>query len=255
MKNEQLLKDILESKKVKSANRKPRYATRKLSIGLVSCLLGFITFVGVPHGQIAYAEENVATTTTIEEKVKKKEVVETTENLMRVKETEEEEIEDNSLMVEAEKDIDKEKQIKKRIDTAGLQNLETEPKEEEQIAEAKNEDPATETKEETQAPAPTEENKEEKPVSEEEKKDEKDSEETEKKETKSEEKPEISDPIPVGQLREAPEEAGNDISSQLEELKVNLYANNESKDGTKVTPLRGPIEANEGQDIGMDISF
>lgn len=275
MKNEQLLKDILESKKVKSANRKPRYATRKLSIGLVSCLLGFITFVAILNGQVAYATEDVAINL---EETENKEVVETTENLTGVKETYEEEIEDNSLRSEVEKNINKEEKIKKKIETTGSQNLENEHKEGAQIAEVKNEDPAADPKEgqapaskketklaeakkENSAPAPAEEKKvteseKEKPVSEEEKKDEKDSEETEKKETKSEEKLEISDQKAVDQLREpSGEEAGKDISSQLEELKVNLYANNESKDGTKVTPLRGPIEANEGQDIGMDISF
>lgn len=56
MKYEQQLKEFVESKKNKSTNRKPRYATRKLSIGLVSCLLGFITFVAMPQGQIAYAD-------------------------------------------------------------------------------------------------------------------------------------------------------------------------------------------------------
>ena len=63
MKNKELLEEIIESKKIKSANRKPRYATRKLSIGLVSCLLGFITFVGGPHGKVVYAAESVAPTT------------------------------------------------------------------------------------------------------------------------------------------------------------------------------------------------
>lgn len=59
MKYEQQLKEFVESKKNKSTNRKPCYATRKLSIGLVSCLLGFITFVAMPQGQIAYADDNV----------------------------------------------------------------------------------------------------------------------------------------------------------------------------------------------------
>lgn len=37
----QKMKDLIEQKKLKGSNRKPRYATRKLSIGLVSCMLGF----------------------------------------------------------------------------------------------------------------------------------------------------------------------------------------------------------------------
>lgn len=56
MKYERRLKEFVESKKSKSTNRKPRYATRKLSIGLVSCLLGFISFVYMPQGQIVYAD-------------------------------------------------------------------------------------------------------------------------------------------------------------------------------------------------------
>lgn len=42
-------------KKQKSASRKPRYGTRKLSIGLVSCVLG-ITFLVSPSS-LAHADE------------------------------------------------------------------------------------------------------------------------------------------------------------------------------------------------------
>ena len=38
-------KEIIENKKQKSASRKPRYGTRKLSIGLVSCVLGYAMLV------------------------------------------------------------------------------------------------------------------------------------------------------------------------------------------------------------------
>ena len=38
-------KEIIENKKQKSSNRKPRYGTRKLSIGLVSCVLGYAMLV------------------------------------------------------------------------------------------------------------------------------------------------------------------------------------------------------------------
>ena len=38
-------KEIIENKKQKSANRKPRYGTRKLSIGLVSCVIGYAMLV------------------------------------------------------------------------------------------------------------------------------------------------------------------------------------------------------------------
>ena len=38
------LRDFIEKKKEKSASRKPRYGTRKLSVGLVSCVLGYCIF-------------------------------------------------------------------------------------------------------------------------------------------------------------------------------------------------------------------
>ena len=39
------LKKIIESKKLKSSDKKPRYGTRKLSVGLVSCMLGYFVFM------------------------------------------------------------------------------------------------------------------------------------------------------------------------------------------------------------------
>lgn len=41
----QKMKDLIEQKKLRGSNRKPRYATRKLSIGLVSCMLGFTLLI------------------------------------------------------------------------------------------------------------------------------------------------------------------------------------------------------------------
>ncbi|WP_308653609.1 YSIRK-type signal peptide-containing protein, partial [uncultured Anaerococcus sp.] len=40
-----LMKEIIEQRKLKGSLRKPKYATRKLSIGLVSCMLGFSLIV------------------------------------------------------------------------------------------------------------------------------------------------------------------------------------------------------------------
>lgn len=40
------LEKIIEEKKIKSATRKPRYGTRKLSVGLVSCILGYMIMTG-----------------------------------------------------------------------------------------------------------------------------------------------------------------------------------------------------------------
>ena len=48
------MKEIIEQRKLKGSSRKPKYATRKLSIGLVSCMLGFTLLVSPSD---AWAEE------------------------------------------------------------------------------------------------------------------------------------------------------------------------------------------------------
>ena len=45
MENRSKLEKIIEYRKAKGSTRKPKYATRKLSIGLVSCLLGFTLLI------------------------------------------------------------------------------------------------------------------------------------------------------------------------------------------------------------------
>ena len=54
------LKDFIEKKKEKSASRKPRYGTRKLSVGLVSCVLGYCIFLSptVVSAQVEGAGES-----------------------------------------------------------------------------------------------------------------------------------------------------------------------------------------------------
>ena len=56
-------KEIIENKNQKS-NRKPRYGTRKLSIGLVSCVLGYAMLISP---SVALADEVNETETTVEE--------------------------------------------------------------------------------------------------------------------------------------------------------------------------------------------
>ena len=68
-------KRIIEYKKQKGSNRKPKYATRKLSIGLVSCMLGYALLVspssveaaGLDSENQAVAEESAEPETTSEE--------------------------------------------------------------------------------------------------------------------------------------------------------------------------------------------
>ena len=54
MKNNDILKGIIENKKLNGSKNKPKYATRKLSIGLVSCMIGY-AFLVLPSS--AKAEE------------------------------------------------------------------------------------------------------------------------------------------------------------------------------------------------------
>lgn len=41
MEKNDILKRIIEEKKLNGSKKKPKYATRKLSVGLVSCMLGY----------------------------------------------------------------------------------------------------------------------------------------------------------------------------------------------------------------------
>ena len=57
------LRDFIEKKKEKSASRKPRYGTRKLSVGLVSCVLGYCIFFSptVVSAQVGEGSESTST--------------------------------------------------------------------------------------------------------------------------------------------------------------------------------------------------
>ncbi|WP_306483553.1 YSIRK-type signal peptide-containing protein [Anaerococcus sp.] len=56
--NDKLVK-IIEYKKLKGSIRKPKYATRKLSIGLVSCMLGYALLVSPSSVEAAEETTNV----------------------------------------------------------------------------------------------------------------------------------------------------------------------------------------------------
>ena len=56
------LQKLIDFKKLKGASRKPRYATRKLTIGLVSCMLGFTLLVSPQSVEASEATQTQATT-------------------------------------------------------------------------------------------------------------------------------------------------------------------------------------------------
>ena len=236
MKNKQLMNEMIENKKDKAASRKPCYATRKLSIGLVSCMLGFISLVCLPQAEVSYASE--ANPIAIEEKDGENLSGGGTESLNNVDKpipTDDK----NQPEQKEDKEEKPQEETEKKVKAEVSETPKAEPKADVENNEAEEETQSTEDKEKSENK--TEENK---------------TEANNTEEDTTEDELEVADLKLLGELREpSGEEAGEDVSKKLEDLKVNLYANNESKDGTKVTPLRGPIEANEGQDIGMDISF
>ncbi|MBS6535128.1 SdrD B-like domain-containing protein, partial [Peptoniphilus harei] len=62
------LKDFIEKKKEKSASRRPRYGTRKLSVGLVSCVLGYCIFFSptVVSAQVGEGASEASSSTSTE---------------------------------------------------------------------------------------------------------------------------------------------------------------------------------------------
>lgn len=56
------MKDLIEQKKLRGMNRKPKYATRKLTIGLVSCMLGFSLLVSPAAVEASEPAESVEIT-------------------------------------------------------------------------------------------------------------------------------------------------------------------------------------------------
>ena len=74
------LKNIIESKKLKSSDKKPRYATRKLSVGLVSCMLGYFVFMSPTVVNAQTVEVESDTTTAVSESVDKPQKAEVNES-------------------------------------------------------------------------------------------------------------------------------------------------------------------------------
>lgn len=74
------LKKIIESKKLKSSDKKPRYGTRKLSVGLVSCMLGYFVFMSPTVVNAQTVEVESDTTTAVSESVDKPQKAEVNES-------------------------------------------------------------------------------------------------------------------------------------------------------------------------------
>ena len=77
MKNSKKMTEIIEKKKELSAKKTPKYGTRKLSVGLVSCMLGFSLIIA-PGSSKAAEETETPETTVSEENIPETPVVEGT---------------------------------------------------------------------------------------------------------------------------------------------------------------------------------
>lgn len=86
MEKNNIAKRIIEQKKLNGSKRKPKYATRKLSIGLVSCMLGYALLVSPSSAEAAELDNNQEV---VEEVVDTKEEATSEENVVEDKVNEE----------------------------------------------------------------------------------------------------------------------------------------------------------------------
>ena len=73
--NNKIFGKVIAKKRAKCSNKKPRYALRKLSIGVVSCLIGYAFLIG---GNVSFAETDTNSSAQFVEFVEKVEKEETT---------------------------------------------------------------------------------------------------------------------------------------------------------------------------------
>ena len=71
--NNKIFKKALAERRDKSSSRRPRYALRKLSIGVVSCIIGYAFLIG---GNVSFAETDTHPSDQIEEVFEKSEISE-----------------------------------------------------------------------------------------------------------------------------------------------------------------------------------
>lgn len=62
MKNSKKMAEVIEKKRALSEEKTPKYGTRKLSIGLVSCMLGFSLIIAPGSSKAADGTETTETT-------------------------------------------------------------------------------------------------------------------------------------------------------------------------------------------------
>ena len=164
-----IAKRIIEQKKLNAYRRKPKYATRKLSIGLVSCMLGYALLVSPSSAEAAELDNNQ---TEVVEEVETKEEATNEENVVEEKETPVEETLSDEQAIE-EKEAQEASVEEKASEETAPQETNKEVKEEVTSKEASEEDkeenaPKLEMNEEVKpeaVAAPADENREPKDIS------------------------------------------------------------------------------------------
>ena len=86
MEKNDILKRIIEEKKLNGSKKKPKYATRKLSMGLVSCMLGYALLVSPSSVEAAELDSN--NQVVAEETETKEEAITNNENVVEEKQEE-----------------------------------------------------------------------------------------------------------------------------------------------------------------------
>ena len=106
MNNSKKMTEIIEKKKELSQEKTPKYGTRKLSIGLVSCMLGFSLIIAPGSSKAAEASENetVATETNTPEENPVEEATPVANEEIKAEETKEEVVEQAQEVVAKQAD-------------------------------------------------------------------------------------------------------------------------------------------------------
>ncbi len=113
--NNKIFGKVIAEKRAKCSSKKPRYALRKLSIGVVSCLIGYAFLIG---GNVSFAEADTNSSAQFVEFIEKAEKEETTKEI--AKETPEKNTEKTP---ENSEDISDEKIDTKKVESVNKKEL------------------------------------------------------------------------------------------------------------------------------------
>ena len=128
--NNEIFGKVIAEKRAKCSNKKPRYALRKLSIGVVSCLIGYAFLIG---GNVSFAETDTNSSDQFVEFIEKAEKEETTKEIS--KETPEKTPENSADISDKKIDTKKVESVNKKelMSTENVKEMEENPVHNEQF--------------------------------------------------------------------------------------------------------------------------